>query len=131
MGISVVIVEPGPDVPTTQLFQHTEEETHFHEVLNILRNLHRGDMQPMSIAFTGQDCIITLSTERADWTDFVDTRDPVTGERPQLPDTLLLALRAITLGLGTGAMSSDDLAELATRAGVTVVENSDGKREAV
>jgi len=131
MGISVLIVEPGPGVLMTQSFQHSAEKTHFLEVINVLRNLHRGGMQPMSIAYTGQDCTITLSTERAGWTDFVDTSDPVTGERPQLPDRELLAGRAVALGLGTCSMSSKDLAELATRVGVTVVENSDGKREAV
>jgi hypothetical protein len=40
----------------------------------------------MSIAYTINDCVITLSTDRADWLDFVDTRDPITGERIQLPD---------------------------------------------
>jgi hypothetical protein len=130
MSISVVIVEPGPDVRTTQSMQHTHEETHFLEVLNVLRNLHRGGMEPMSIAYTGNDCLITLSTDRADWTDYVDTRDPITGERIQPADEILLAERAIEMGLGTGAMTAEALAKLATRAGVTVVQRSDGRRQA-
>jgi hypothetical protein len=106
--------------------QHTHEVTHFLEVLNVLRNLHRGGMQPMSMAYTGRDCLITLSTNRADWTDFVDTRDPITGERIQPPREIILAERAIEMGLGTGAMTSEALAKMATQAGVVVVQRREG-----
>ena len=126
MQIGVVIVEPGPNVTCTQISQGSHEETHFEEVINVLRNLRRGGMEPMAISYTSHDCLITLSTNREDWEDFVDTRDPDTGESPQSREHTL-ALKAIDMGLGTSIESVDDLAQKAQKAGIEAVQR-DGRR---
>lgn len=129
MQISIVIVEPGPGVKPVQASQSSDEETIFEEVVNILRNLLRGGMQPMSIAYTGTDCVITLSTDRKDWIEFFDTRDPDTGRSPR-SKMMLLAQKAMDMGLGTSAEPVDDLAQRALVAGVELVER-DGVRVAM
>jgi hypothetical protein len=130
MQIGVVIVEPGPDVKVTQSSQCSDEETHFEEVINVLRNLRRGGMQPMSIAYTSTDCLITMSTDRGDWLDYVDTRDPNTGEWPQSAERLL-AEKAIGMGLGTSIESTEDLGQKAIQAGVVLVPRGGGRRVAL
>jgi hypothetical protein len=130
MQISVVIVEPGPDVKVTQESQGSDEEVHFEEFINVLRNLRRGGMEPMSIAYTEHDCLITLSTNRADWYEYFDTRDPDTGESPQTTRSLL-AHKAIDMGMGTTGDLVDDLAQKAILAGVTVVTREGGRRAAL
>lgn len=130
MQIGVVIVEPGPEVKVTQSSQCSDEETHFEEVINVLRNLRRGGMQPMSIAYTSTDCLITMSTDRGDWLDYVDTRDPDTGEWPQSAERLL-AEKAMGMGLGTSSESGEALARKATQAGVVLVKLEDGRRAAL
>jgi hypothetical protein len=130
MQIGVVIVEPGPEVKVTQSSQCSDEETHFEEVINVLRNLRRGGMQPMSIAYTSTDCLITMSTDRGDWLDYVDTRDPNTGEWPQSAERLL-AEKAIGMGLGTSIESTEDLGQKAIQAGVVLVPRGGGRRVAL
>jgi hypothetical protein len=84
----------------------------------------------MSIAYTSTDCLITISIDRADWPDYVDTRDPDTGEWPQSTEGLL-AWKAIDMGLGTSSESGEDLARKATQAGVVLVKREGGRRAAL
>ena len=81
----------------------------------------------MAISYTSHDCLITLSTDREDWEDFVDTKDPDTGESPPQSREHTLALKAIDMGLGTSTESVNDLAQKAQEAGVEAVRR-DGRR---
>lgn len=124
-GIDVDHVVDGPDQANGLLPM----------LINILANLQQGGVLLESIHYPGTpedpDCIITIHSDRPDWDELVTDRGADTGETPQQPDWLLLAQRALELGLGSGMDSGQVMAKRAAAAGVTITQDDKGRRSAI
>jgi hypothetical protein len=107
----------------------------FPMINTILRNFQRAGAVLESIQYTAgavnSDCIITIRSDRPDWSDLVTDVDLETGEGLQRPDWQLLSEQAVSRGLGDSSMTGQELADRATAAGIVVEEGEDGRRIAV
>jgi hypothetical protein len=114
-----------------QLTIQASRETYFAEFSNALWHLQKAGLEPAAIAYTDNDCVVTLSATEEDWDRHVNTLDPVTGFEVQGSDATILGKKAFELGLASGSDNIQDGTRRAIEAGYTVVQNSMGRREAI